>query len=63
MDQIYSFYISLGLELIGLCLSALILREFKIANRKEPCKISEKWLKTLVEKIDKVIISDKLIEK
>lgn len=51
---------SLGMSFIGLVFSYLILREFKIANNKQPCKFNEKYLKSLVDKIDKVIVSDKV---
>lgn len=51
---------SLGMSFIGLVFSYLILKEFKIANNKQPCKFNEKYLKSLVDKIDKVIVSDKV---
>jgi hypothetical protein len=52
--------ISLTMSFLGLLISYLILREFKIANQKEPCKFSEKLIRDLITKIDKVLVTDKI---
>jgi hypothetical protein len=61
-ESVFMSYIivSLIMSFIGLLISYLILREFKIANQKEPCKFSEKLLRDLITKIDKVMITDKV---
>lgn len=61
-ESVFMSYISLSLlmSFIGLIISYLILREFKTANKKQPCKFSEKLLRDLIAKIDKVLVSDKI---
>lgn len=61
-ESVFMSYIHLSLVMscIGLIISYLILREFKIANQKEPCKFSEKLLRDLIHKIDKVMVTDKV---
>ena len=61
-ESVFMSYIILSLIMscIGLIISYLILKEFKIANQKEPCKFSEKLLRDLINKIDKVLVPDKI---
>jgi hypothetical protein len=64
-ESVFMSYIiiSLVMSFMGLLISYLILREFKIANQKEPCKFSEKLLRDLINKIDKALVPDKQQER
>lgn len=53
-------FIYLGISAISLVISILILQEIRLANQKEACKFNERLLKNLIDKIDKVIVSDKV---
>ena len=53
-------YVSLGFQLVSILLAYCILIELKISNCKEPSRNNDRYLKQLIDKIDKVIVSDKI---
>lgn len=53
-------FIYLILSFVSVVISILILQEIRMANKKEACKFNERLLKNLIDKIDKVIVNDKI---
>lgn len=53
-------FIYMAISMASLIVNILILMEFKVANNKQECKFTEKHLRSLVDKIDKVLTHDKI---
>lgn len=53
-------YLSVCLQLTSIIILVFILYEIKVSNRKESCRNNDRYMKQLIDKIDKAIVSDKL---